>query len=186
MKLQMLARAGEKKSELKKIRREGYVPAVIYMRNKPSENISIKASEFTAALRQVQPGRLSTTQFTLTGADGKHHRAILKDIQYEITTYNVMHLDFEALKDDVKVNVKVPIDCIGAVDCVGIKLGGVLRQVIRHLRVRCLPRDIPSAFELDIKSMGERDSRRLSDLTIPSSVRPLADLHEVAAVIVKR
>jgi large subunit ribosomal protein L25 len=95
-------------------------------------------------------------------------------------------MDFEELADDVPVNVKVPIECAGIVDCIGIKLGGVLRQVIRSLKVRCLPKDIPNAFVIDIRSMNQRETRRLSDLNIPESIRPLVDLNEVAVAIVKR
>lgn len=186
MKLQILKRSAESKSEAKKLRREGLIPAVIYLHGKAGENAAVNNAEFKALLRQIQPGRLSTQVFTLVGDDGKDRKAILKEIQYHVTTYDVIHLDFEELHDNIQVNVKVPIECVGMADCIGIKLGGVLRQVIRYLRVRCLPKDIPGTFVLDVKDMAERDSRRLSDLTIPNTVRPLANLNEVVAVIVKR
>jgi large subunit ribosomal protein L25 len=58
--------------------------------------------------------------------------------------------------------------------------------VIRSLRVRCLPQDLPSSFDLDVKSLALFEVKRLADLEIPPAVRPLADLHEVAVVIAKR
>lgn len=186
MKLQIIKRAGEKKNEAKKLRREGLVPAIIYLRGKEAENVALKSQEFAALLRSVQPGRLPTQVFTLIGENGKERKAILKDIQYHPTSYEVLHLDFEELHDNQQVNVKVPIECIGLVDCIGVKLGGVLRQVIRQLRIRCFPKDIPSAFQLDVRNLNLADTRRLSDLEIPPTIRPLADLHEVAVVIVKR
>jgi large subunit ribosomal protein L25 len=186
MKLKMLTRPSESKSAVKKLRRENSIPAVIYGFGKEAEKIAVESPEFTAHLRSVQPGRLSTTIFTLVDSHGKERRAILKEIQYKVTTYDVIHLDFEELQDKVMVNVKVPIEPINFAECPGVKLGGVLRQVIRHLRVRCLPKDIPQAFVLDAKDMGPRESRRLSDLDIPNTVRPLTNLNEVAAVIVKR
>lgn len=186
MNLNYVKRSAEKKSESKRIRREGKIPSIIYTRGKESEKITIDSNEFGAQLRKVQPGRLCTTVFELKAEKGKARRAILKDIQYEPTTYNVIHLDFEELIEDMPVNVKVPIECTGIVDCIGVKLGGVLRQVIRHLRVRCLPKDIPNAFQIDVKTMGARDARRLKDIEIPETLRPLADLNEVAVVIAKR
>lgn len=186
MKLKVLKRTILKKSELNRIRREGNIPAAMYVRGQATDNLSVNGSEFSAHLRAVQPGHLSTTIFVLVDENGKERRAILKDIQYQPTTYKVQHLDFEELFDDVKVNVKVPIECVGVVDCVGVKLGGVLRQVIRHLRVRCLPKDIPNNFQLDVRSLEQRQSRRLKDLEIPQSVRPLMDLNEVAVIIAKR
>lgn len=187
MKLNVTPRTAGKKSESKQLRRANQIPAVIYKRGKEiSDNIVLKNSEFDDILRQILPGRLSTQVFTLIDEKGKERRGLLKEIQYHVTKYNVIHLDFEELVDDVPVNVKVPIECTGIVDCVGIKLGGVLRQVIRYLKVRCLPKDIPSAFVLDIRDMAQRETRRLKDLNIPETVRPLADLNEVAVAIVKR
>ncbi len=186
MKLQMSKRETLKKSETKKLRREGSIPAALYVRGKPTDAIVISSAEFGALLRNVQPGRLSTTVFSLVDHKGHERRAILKEIQYEPTTYNVRHLDFEELFDDVKVNVKVPIECTGVVDCAGVKLGGVLRQVIRHLKVACLPKDIPSTFKVDVRNLQIAESKRLSDLEIPQTVRPIANLKEVAVVIAKR
>ncbi len=186
MQLQTIKRAAKSKSEVKKLRREGYIPAVLYVKDQAGETLAIRQSEFNALLRQIQPGHLSTTVFRLVGADGKERRVIVKDIHYAVTTYAITHLDFEELLDTHKINVKIPIECVGATDCVGIKLGGVLRQVIRHLRVRCLPKDLPSFFELNIQELGLRQSKRLADLQIPTGVRPLVNLNEVVAVIVKR
>lgn len=186
MKLEVFKRESLKKSETKRIRREGNIPAVMYVKGKATDALAVKGGEFSSLLRTVQPGHLSTTIFVLSDGKGKERRAVLKEIQYEPMTYKVQHLDFEELFEDVKVNVKIPIECIGAVDCVGAKLGGVLRQVIRHLRVRCLPKDIPSVFQIDVRNLAINESKRLIDLDIPSTVRSLADLNEVAVIVAKR
>jgi large subunit ribosomal protein L25 len=186
MKLQVCKRNLLKKSETKRIRREGGIPCALYVRGKATDTMTVQGSEFSVLMRGLQPGRLSTAIFTLVDEQGKMHKAILKEIQYEPTTYAVVHLDFEELFDDVKVKLKVPIECIGIVDCVGIKLGGVLRQVLRHVSVCCLPKDIPSTFQLDVKSLALFESKRLSDIEIPQTIRPLTNLNEVAVVIAKR
>lgn len=186
MKLQTVSRAANKKNEVSRLRREGFIPAVLYVKGKEGETLAVKSNEFGSYLRQVRSGHLPTTVFTLVDQKGHERRAIIKDIQYNVTNYDVIHLDFEELVKDHKVSVKVPIECIGTVDCVGIKLGGVLRQVIRHVRVSCLPKDLPQFFELDVRELGIKQSKRLSDLSIPESVRPLGNLNEVVAVIVKR
>lgn len=186
MKLKFIKRTAERKSDAKKLRREGEIPAALYVKGKPTETISLNMDEFEGLLRQIKQGRLCTTKFSLVDEKGKVRTAIIKDIQYHVTNYNIIHLDFEELLDDVKVNVNVPIECVGVMDCPGIKLGGTLRQVIRNLRVQCLPKYIPDAFELDTRTLGVRDARRLKDLEIPKEVRPLADLNEVCIVIAKR
>jgi large subunit ribosomal protein L25 len=184
--LNVRTRKSDKKSSVKALRREGQVPCVIYHRSKDAETLSVNAVEFSTLLRQLVPARLSTTVFSLKDDKGHTRRAIIKDIQYNPVTYDVIHLDFEELIDDVTVNVKVPIECTNVADCIGIKLGGFLRQVIRHIKVNCLPKDMPTHFELDVKSMEIYGQRRAKDLAIPQTMRPLTNLNEVILVIAKR
>lgn len=184
MKLQVKKRTAAKKSEINTIRREGNIPAVLYIRGKDGETLSVDGNEFSSMLRQIVPGRLSTTVFEL--AEGNEStKAILKDITYDPVSYRVIHLDFEKLSKD-PVKVKVPIEITGAVDSVGVKLGGIPRQVIRTVQVRCMPKDIPSHFSIDIRAMGVNEVRKISDLNMPESVKPLAKSDEVAFVIGKR
>lgn len=185
MKLTVQTRDAKTKGDLKQIRREGNIPAIIYSSSRQPEKMVVNGEEFSAILRGVLPGQLPTTIFVLN--DGKKEkRAIIKDIQYHLTTYKVSHIDFEELIDDVPVSVKVPVNCTGIVDCVGIKLGGFLRQVARHVKVECLPKHIPSEFIVDVKDLGIRQSKRLKDIVMPQGVRPLAASNEVIVVIAKR
>ncbi len=186
MKLTVSKRNSAKKSEAKKLRREGDIPAVIYSGGKEGEIITVKGNEFQKHLSHIKRGHLPTTVFTLVDGEGTERKAIIKDIQYHVTTYNIMHLDFEELHDDVLVNVKVPIEFLGAAECIGVKLGGVLRQVIRHLRVRCLPKNIPEGFGLDVRTLNMKDTIRLHDIDIPEGVRPMANMDEVVVVVAKR
>lgn len=186
MKIHVIERKADKKSNVKNLRRSGQIPAVIYHRSKEAETVSLDSAEFSAHLRNVMPGRLSTTVFTLSGKNGTTRKAILKDIQYNPINYNVIHLDFEELIENLPVNVKVPIECTGIADCAGIKLGGFLRQVIRFVRVSCLPKDIPTNFEINVKDMSMYESKRVKDLVIPNTARPLAKMNEVVVVIAKR
>ena len=186
MKLNMIKRSNEKKGAVKRLRREGMIPAVLYLRGQPSETMAVSEAEFEALLRHVPKGRLATARVQLVDESGAKRTAIIKAIDYCVTSYKVIHLDFEELKADVKVKVNIPIECIGAADCSGIKLGGVLRQVIRALKVQCLPKDIPSYFEVDVKNLAVNDAIKLGALSIPAEVRPLNRLDEVCVVIAKR
>ncbi len=185
MELQVSQRDATRKCESKRLRREGQIPAVIYNRNQPGDTVSIDGDIFTAFLRKVKPGHLPTTIFTLK--DGSNQRkAILKDIQYHPTSYSVIHLDFEELVDDVPVNIKVPVEFTGVADSAGIKLGGVLRPVLRHVKVNCLPQDIPTHFTLDVREMSIAENKKVRDLEIPNNVRSLVDSNQVIVVIAKR
>lgn len=184
MQLKTFKRASGKKSELNQIRRSGNIPAVVYAKGQPGANITVDGKEFQALLRGVKSGCLSTTKIHL-GGDVGAQEVVLKEIQYHPTTYAVWHLDFEALDAASPVSVKVPVQCAGVPDCVGIKLGGTLRQVIRSMRVSCLPKDIPTEFQVDIRELQIGQTKRLSDITLPAGVKPLVDLNEVAIVIAK-
>lgn len=186
MKLTVSKREAAKKSAAKQLRREGKIPGVIYSRGQAGEAVTVDASEFGAVLRTITKGALPTTMLTLVDADGKERRAIIKGIQYNVTSYDVIHLDFEELHDDAKVNVKVPIEFTGIAACAGVKHGGVLRKVVRHVPVQCLPKDIPSHFELDVADLEIQGTRRIADIAIKPGVRCLMPVGEVAVVISKR
>ncbi len=185
MKLAVSKRTGETKSELTKLRHQGNIPAAVYSMGKPCDRITVKGAEFDAVIRTLPKGYLPTTIFELD-IEGKTKKAIVKDIQYHPTTYRVLHLDFLILEPKIAVDIKVPINCIGEADCVGVKLGGFVRAVKRHVKVQCLPEDIPREFKLDIKSLEIGQSKRVSDIEAGEMVRLLAKPKEILIVIAKR
>ncbi len=187
MKLNAVERTNKKKSEAERLRRAGAIPAVLYSPGRENVMISVSAQEFQAILRSIKSGHLSTSVFTLV-IDGKECKAVIKDIQYHPTSYAVLHLDFQELVKGGTISVKVPIACSGVVDCIGVKLGGFLRQVIRTIKVEC-PSEataIPSEFIIDVKDLNLFQKKRLSELKMPKGVRPLASMDEVVVVVAKR
>lgn len=185
MKLSVSKRSAAKKSTKNLMREKGDIPAILYSKGNDNLMLAVNGSEFHAILRKIEKGHLSTTVIELEG-EGVKKRVIVKDIQYEATTYNILHLDFLELVEDQEVCVNVPIRFTGAADCEGIKLGGFLRQVIRQLKVRCLPKDLPEYFSLDVKDLKIRQSKRVRDVVMPKNVEPLAPLNEVVVLIAKR
>ena len=89
------------------------------------------------------------------------------------------------LSKDLPVTVSVPLEVLGSAECAGVKLGGTLRQVIRRIKVSCLPKDIPHVFQIDVRDLGIAQSKRLSDITMPHGVRSLSAMSEVAVVVAK-
>lgn len=185
MKLTATKRAGETKGAVKQARRAGRIPAVFYAAGNPGQSIEVDGAQFSAALRSIKKNHLSTTIFDLE-VDGKSQKAIVKGIQYDRVTYDVIHLDFEGLDDKRPVQLNIPIEFTGVADCVGIKLGGNLRQVIRSVKVKCLPKHIPSEFTLDVRELKMKQSKRLSDIAMPEGVAPVGKADEVVVVIAKR
>ncbi len=185
MKLKAHSRPNGLKSTLGEIRRRKDIPAVLYSKGEPGVGLWIEGNAFAALMRDIKKSCLSTTVFTLD-VDGKTVRALVKEIQYHPTTYQVWHLDFIELHSDVKVSLNVPIQFTGEAECVGIKLGGFLREVVRTIPVSCLPGQIPSQFSLDIRDLEMFGKKRLKDIAMPAGVKPLVDLEQVAVVVGKR
>ena len=185
MKLEVHKRTTGKKGGTNKLRREGNIPGILYGCNVAGTPIHVKTDEVAAILRNMRPGLLATTVFELHEGS-KKHKAIIKDIQYHVASYDVMHIDFVLIAEDKPVTINVPIQVMGLADCVGIKLGGFLRQVVRTLKVSCLPKHIPQEFTIDVRDLNVGQSKTLGEIAIPSTVRPLARMSEVAVIIGKK
>jgi len=185
MKLAYFSRTTGKKGDVNKLRREGKIPGVLYGQNQPGIPLFIKKEDLEAILRDMRPGLLPTTVFELH--DGhKTHKALIKEIQYHRTNYAVEHIDFNPVSDKAPITVSVPIQLVGVSECAGVKLGGFVRHVIRHLKVSCMLKDIPQELTLDVRDMQIAQSKRLSDIALPERIRPLAKMNEVAVVIAKK
>ncbi len=185
MELTVAKRTTGKKSAAKVLRREGQIPAVVYSKGEKSIDISVNATDFRKILSQIEPGSLSTRIFTLNHIEGEALQVIVKDIQYNVVTYDVIHLDFQTLEKNNEIAVNIPIRLTGVVDCVGVKLGGMLQQIVKKVKVRCLPEHLPEAFEINVKDLGIGQSLSLRDMNIPQTVRPLMDLKDTVVVVTK-
>jgi len=184
MELKITERPAGTKAAIKQIRREGNIPAILYSKGEKGEELVVEGGPLRQFLALIEPDALSTEIFTMQ-FNGKPIRAIIKDIQYKITTYEVTHLDLLELHDDIPITLSIPIKCINAVDCDGVKQGGTLRQVVRNIRVKCLPKKIPK-FEIDVKGLGLGQAFKLADLPIESGVHPLVNLNQVAVVVARK
>lgn len=185
MKLKVEKRITGKKGETNRLRREGHIPAVLYDSKGKGVAVSLKKDEFQAILRNMKQGLLSTTIFELA-LDEKLVKAIVKDVQYHVASYEIEHLDFLELAKGQPVTLSVPVLLTGAADCSGVKLGGFLRQVIRSLKVTCLPENIPQELSVDVRELSIAQSKRLSDIAIPANVRPRAKMDEVVVIVGKK
>ncbi|EKD85832.1 MAG: hypothetical protein ACD_37C00598G0004, partial [uncultured bacterium] len=131
--MQLTIRKREKK-ETKNLRRTNNIPAVVYAKGKENESIYLDRFELNKHLSSLKPGELATNIFTLKN-EKETFKAIVKDIQYFVTSYNIAHIDFLKLDEATKISVNVPIRFTGINECKGIKLGGNFRQAIRTLKV---------------------------------------------------
>jgi len=188
MQLDVQKRETVKKRDPKRLRREGNIPAILYGLGKEGTSahaLSIDAGAFQAHLRKIPAGRLSTAVFDLKG-DGVHTKAIVKDIQYHVVSYDVLHLDFQALEKGKTISVNVPVVLTGVVDCVGVKQGGQLTQPLRYISLRCPATEIPELFSIDVKDLQPEQAVKVEDLKVNANVQVVTPAGDVVVIVTKK
>jgi large subunit ribosomal protein L25 len=174
------------KGAVGRFRRDGLIPYVAYCKGETKELGVVSKAEIEKLIRSIRPGFLATTRILLKNESGQEREVIVKEIQYHPTSYSILHLDFLELEKSTPVTVRVPIEYENVVDCVGVKLGGMLRSVSRNVRVKCLPKDIPNHFQVDVKNLELRQSLRIKSIDMPKDVRCLANPNDVVVSVVKK
>ena len=113
---------------------------------------------------------------------GKEYLALVKDLQVDPVRLVALHVDFHRVREDqtVQTEVEVVLDGTPA----GVKVGGVLEQIIRTVAVEALPRDLPENITFDVSAMDIGDVSRVSDLVAPPGVTILADPEQTMASVV--
>lgn len=184
--IQLIERKQRSKSATSALRRDGKIPCVVYSKGQMGDMYAVAKEEIEAVFRKLEMGFLPTAVFILKNAAGKKIRAIVREVQYKPTSYEVSHIDFLELIPDHKVELKVPLRCLGEADCVGVKAGGYLRRVKDSIVVRCLPKDIPTHFEVDISDVDIRGTKSVADLkAVPKGIEIRIPQNQVIATVMK-
>lgn len=165
MKLRLHKRDELKKSITKRIRAEGNIPAVLYLKGKENLNIMVDGKEFHTHLQSIPNGQLATQIFDCE-ADGEKMRVMVKDITYHRTTYRIQHMDLQVVTDKDRVLVYVPLIHKGEDVCPGVTQGGYVKLVRSSVPVHMAVKDVVSKFELDVSKLQLGESIRIQDLPI--------------------
>ncbi len=163
------------KSQLKQLRKAGKIPAVFYSAHKDSQLITLDAKEFRHLLLA------GANIFDLAVGKGRQKACIVREIQVDPVTDEIVHVDLLGIKASEKVSMKVPIILVG--EAVGVKdFGGILEHQMREVEISCLPKDIPENIEIDISNLNIGDSVTIGDLKI-ENVEFLADAEQTVASV---
>jgi len=166
-KLQAAPRLRSGSGKLKQMRREGWLPSVVYGRGVETENLKVDAKTFSELLAH------STSDSILINLDveGEGIRSVfLKTIQYDPLTGKALHVDFLAVNETTEITANIPINLVG--ESIGVKAGGILEQYAHTIEITCVPKDLPDTIEKDISHLRDGDSLHISDLTLPEGVTP--------------
>jgi large subunit ribosomal protein L25 len=116
------------------------------------------------------------------GIDGRSQLVLAREIQRHPVRRDILHVDFVAVQQDVKVDVDVPITLEG--EAPGAETGGVVSQELYTARVSVLPLEVPEHIVCDISELQVGDVRRLGDLDLPAGVELLDDPERTVVTVV--
>lgn len=157
VKLKANSRKDFKNSSTKKIRSEGFIPAVVYGNEKEPKSISVNSVQLLKTVRDE--GKNAIISLDL---EGNVVDVMLHDYQVEPITGQLIHADFYIVNMSQEMDVSVPIHLEG--EAQGTKDGGVLQQPLYELSVRAKPADIPEEIKVDVSALAIGDSIMVSDL----------------------
>lgn len=156
------------RAENKRLRRQGYLPAVVYGGHGEAVNIQI---EHNAMLRNLEKSGFYSNILDLS-LGGKTQKVYLKDLNRHPSKKIILHADFQRVEETVELNIRVPLLLINEDLCEGVKQdGGTVSRLMTEVEVTCLPRDLPQAIEVDIESLKLGEAIHFSDLSLPDGVK---------------
>ncbi len=144
------------KAATKALRNAGRVPCVLYGGDEPM-HFSADEREFKNLVYTPE-----THTVVIELEDGSKHEAIMQDIQFHPVTDKILHVDFYRLFPDKEVTVSVPVKTEGVAP--GIIKGGALSKVLKKLKVRAIPANLPDAVVVDISKLDIGDKVYVSEL----------------------
>src|SRR4051812_13722748 len=178
--LSVAPRDGKGKQAAKRLRREGRVPAVLYGGTEP-QSISVDPK---TVLKMIHGHEGSTQLLTLKfdGGNGGARMAIIRDMQFDPVTENLLHVDLQEVSADRAINVRVAVHPVG--EAIGVKdTKGILNLVLHELEISCLPGNIPARIDADVTNLAIGDVLTVQDVTVPDGVRILNDPGQAVATV---
>jgi large subunit ribosomal protein L25 len=164
--------------QVKALRREGYLPAVLYGAHTQATPIQLRLHETALAMRGISASALITIDL-----EGEKLKALVREKQYNFIRKEMKHIDFQVISMTEKLRVNVPVELVGhswAVD----NLNGVLVAALSELDIECLPGDLPTVIEVDIaplKTIGAAIT--VGDLKLSDKLTIYNDPDEAVAVV---
>lgn len=162
------------------MRRDGYVPSVVYGGNVENTNIKVNEKEFSDLLAHSASDNILVT---LEMDGGNSQLAFLKDVQHDALSGRMLHADFLAVSETTEITGTLPIELVG--DPLGVKEGGQLEQMIYDIEITCLPKDLPELIEGDVSELEIGDTLSVGGLNWPEGVTPTLEADVVVAMVAK-
>ncbi len=164
--------------QVKAMRREGKLPAVIYGHHIDPISIMLDLRDASRSLTGLAPSALVTVD-----VEGETHRALVKEKQRNKITGTLLHVDFLAVSMTEKLRSEVYIEIVGVSPAIK-DFSGVLVTGMDEVQVECLPKDLPERIVVDISGLLKiGDGIYVRDLPVPEGVRILEEPETMVALI---
>ncbi len=160
----------------KKLRREGYIPAVLYG-HKGTRSLSVSEHDFKKLFEEIGEHSI----ISLDIEDGAKAEVIVKGFQLDPVKRNIIHVDFFEIERGKALRTEVPIKLEGVSK--GVKKGGILELFMRDLEIECLPKDIPENIMINIEELDVGDSFHVRDLKVDPKIEIVSNPEQVVVMI---
>ena len=182
MKIDLAASAfeKEKKGDIKRLRKEGKIPAVLYGHKEKTKSIYVGQKEFKEILDALK----KETVIVNLKIGSKKYPCVIKSLQQNPLNEELLHVDFQHIHKKERVRATVPVHAIGAAP--GVEKGGILDMHLHEVGVRCLPDDLPSHIDVDVSSLDLGETIHLKELKTPNLDFELSLDTTVVSVLVPR
>ena len=165
--LKAAPRARTGSGRLNQMRREGWLPSVIYGRGAENKNLKVDSKSFNEVLAHSSSDNIIIN----LDIEGEGTRlAFLQAIQHDPISGIPVHADFLAIDEKTEITAHIPAHVHG--EAPGVKSGGVIEQYVHALEITCLPDDLPEVLDLDVSGLQLGDSLHLGEIKYPKGVRP--------------
>ena len=162
-------------SAARRTRLQNKVPAVVYHSGIEATPLSVDKTSLNKALRTGQ-------MIFEVNVEDKNQFVLVKEIQYHPVTDEIIHVDFQKVKEDEKISLEVAVRSSG--EAQGVKLGGLLVQMLNSVTIKCKPAEIPEFLEIDVTDMEMDTNLFVKDITLPTDVEMLT-AEDIAVVSVQ-
>ena len=163
--------------QVKALRREGKLPAVIYGRHTEPIVINLDAHSATLAL-----GKLTSSSLVTISLDGTEYPALVREKQRDYIKNRLLHVDFLAVSLTEKIRTRVSVHFIGVSTAVK-DYNAVLVKNLEELEVECLPTDLPERIDVDITALQRPgEGIRVREVKVPDTIQLLNDPETMVAV----
>jgi large subunit ribosomal protein L25 len=180
LEIQVEAREVKSKRQARRLRRAGKIPGVLYGPKMPPVPVELDKKQFSSRVAGLEGSHLVRLQSESAALAAKV--ALVKEMQYDPITGDVIHTDLYEVDLTAKIQVHVPLHFVGK--AAGVVRGGILQPIVREVEVECLPMDIPEFFNVEVSALDIGDAVHIEELQMPEGVSVIYETNFALVTVV--